>query len=171
MKKVNAVAENRFMFNIHKDPFSLFGLPISLFVNESTLNERYQGILQDLHPDQFYGEDAFMKQSAEKLAAYANYAYQSLRSPLKCAEIAVNAKGWQVPGANQQTTNDPVLLMEMMELQEMAKAGDDIRPFYQDSLLQLETALQEDQEAKALTAYSRLKFIARLLGYFDAVTN
>jgi hypothetical protein len=165
MKKANAAAENRFMFNMHKDPFSLFGLPISLFVNESTLNERYQEMLQDLHPDQFSGEDAFMKQSAEQLAAYANQAYQNLRSPLKCAEEAIKAKGWQVPGANQQTTRDPVLLMEMMELQEMTKAGEDIRSFYQDCLLQLETTLLEDKGNDAIVAYSRLKFIARLLGY------
>ena len=150
---------------MHKDPFSLFGLPISLFVNESTLSERYQTMLRDLHPDQFYGEDAFMKKSAEQLAAYANQAYQNLRSPLKCAPEAIKAKGWQVPGANQQTTSDPVLLMEMMELQEMVKAGDDIRPFYQDCLLQLEAALQENQEDAAKASYSRLKFIARLLGH------
>lgn len=150
---------------IHKDPFSLFGLPISIFINESILNERYQDMLQDLHPDKFSGEDAFMKQSAKQLSAYANKAYKHLKSPLKCAEEALKAKGWQVPGANQRTTNDHELLMEMMELQEMAQKGADIRPFYSDCMVQLEQALQEDNEINAMVSYARLRFIARLLGY------
>lgn len=148
---------------MHKDPFSLFGLPISIFINESTLNERYQTMLQDLHPDKFSGEEAFMKQSAEQLSAYANKAYKNLRSPLKCAEEAIKAKGWQAPGANQQTINDSKLLMEMMELQEIAQKGIDIRPFYNDCIVQLELALQENIEVKAIASYVRLKFIARLL--------
>ena len=149
---------------MHKDPFSLFGLPVSIFINEAILNERYQTILKDLHPDKFFGEDAFMKKSAEQLSAYANKAYNNLRSPLKCAEEAIKAKDWQVPGANQQTTNDHELLMEMMELEEMTQKGIDIRPFYNDCMVQLELALQENIEANALASYARLKFIARLLG-------
>jgi len=148
---------------MHKDPFSLFGLPISIFINESVLNERYRAVLKDLHPDQFFGDDAFMKQSAEQLAAHANHAYQNLRSPLKCAAEAIKAKGWQVPGADQQTIADPVLLAEMMELQEMAKAGEDIRPFYQDCLLQFESSLQTNKKEQALAVHARLSFIARLL--------
>lgn len=148
---------------MHKDPFSLFGLPISIFINESVLNERYRSLLKDLHPDQFFGEDAFMKQSAEQLAAHANHAYQHLKSPLKCAAEAIKAKGWQVPGTDQQTIADPVLLAEMMELQEMAKAGENIRLFYQDCLLQFESSLQANEKERALAAYARLSFIIRLL--------
>ena len=150
---------------MHKDPFSLFGLPISLLMHIPTLNERYKELMKDLHPDNFNGEDAFMKRSSEQLSAYANQAYQNLQAPLNCAAETIKAKGWQVPGANQQTTSDPILLMEMMELQEMNKNGEDIRPFYQDCLLQFEAALQENIEDKTISTYSRLKFLARLLGY------
>ena len=38
MKKADVVAENRFMY---KDPFTLFGLPISIYVHAATLDDRY----------------------------------------------------------------------------------------------------------------------------------
>jgi molecular chaperone HscB len=146
---------------MHKDPFTLFGLPISIYVHEATLDERYIEMMKDLHPDQFSGEDAFMKKSAEQIAAYANEAYQILKSPQKCVDAAVKAKGWPLP--NDETTNDSVLLMEMMELQDLARSGHDLRPFYQDALFQFETALQENIESKTLVAYARIKFLARLI--------
>ena len=166
MKKADVVAENRFMY---KNPFELFGLPISIYVHQATLDERYVEMMKDLHPDKFNGEDAFMKKSAEQISAYANEAYQILRSPLKCADTAIKAKGWKLP--NEETTNDSILLIEMMELQDMAKSGHDLRPFYQDALVQFESALQEDAETKTLAAYARLKFLARLLGSIDATAN
>lgn len=166
MKKAAVAVGNRFMY---KDPFALFGMPITVFIHQATLNQRYHEMMQDLHPDQFSGEDAFMKKSAEQIAAFANNAYHILRSPLKCADAAILAKGWQLP--NEQTTADPILLMEMMELQDMARNGEDLRPFYQDALVQFESALQESTEVKTLAAYSRLKFLARLLGNDDAAPN
>ncbi len=159
MKKAAAVVENRFMY---KDPFTLFGLPISIYVHAATLDDRYKEMMQDLHPDRFSGEDAFMKKSAEQISAYANEAYQMLRSPLKCVDAAIKAKGWDLPVG--ETTSDSILLMEMMELQDLARSGHDLRPFYQDALVQFEKALQEDLEAKALAAYTRVKFLARLIG-------
>jgi len=160
MKKAAADAENHFMY---KNPFEFFGLPISIYVHDVTLNERYQETMKSLHPDQFSGEDTFMKKSAEQIAAYAGNAYQTLKSPLKCMDAAIEAKGW--PLLSETTTKDSILLMEMMELQEMAQAGQDLRPFYNDALVQFEKALQEDLEVKALSSHSRIKFLARLLGY------
>ena len=154
---------------MYKNPFELFGLPVSIYVHEATLNERYKEMMKDLHPDQFSGDDAFMKKSAEQVAAYTSQAYQVLRSPLKCADAAIQAKGWHLP--TEETTTDSVLLMEMMEFQDMARAGQDLRPFYHDALVQFEKALQEGLETKALAAYSRLKFLARLSGNIDAPAN
>jgi DnaJ-domain-containing protein 1 len=160
MKRVAAVVENHFMY---KNPFEFFGLTISIYVHDVTLNERYQETMKSLHPDQFSGEDAFMKKSAEQIAAYASNAYQTLKSPLKCMDAAIEAKGWPLP--SEATTSDSILLMEMIELQDMAKSGQDLRPFYNDALVQFEKSLQEDLEIKALSSYSRVKFLARLLGY------
>lgn len=154
---------------MYKNPFELFGLPISIYVHGATLDQRYFEIMQDLHPDKFSGEDAFMKKSAEQIAAYANEAYQILKSPLTCVDAAIKAKSWALP--IEETTKDSILLMEMMELQDLARSGQDLRPFYQDALVQFETALQDDIEAKALAAYTRLKFLARLLGTIDAPAN
>lgn len=154
---------------MYKNPFEFFGLPISIYVHDVTLNERYQETMKSLHPDQFNGEDAFMKKSAEEIAAYASNAYQQLKSPLKCMDAAIEAKGWPLP--TEATTKDSILLMEMMELQEMAQAGQDLRPFYHDALVQFEKALQEDLEIKALASYSRVKFLARLTGHIDASAN
>jgi molecular chaperone HscB len=154
---------------MHKNPFELFGLPISIYVHQATLNERYYEMMQDLHPDKFSGEDAFMKKSAEEVSAYANSAYHVLKSPLKCADAAITAKGWILP--NHETTKDPILLMEIMELQDLARSGHDLKPFYQDALVQFESALQDNLEEKTLAAYSRLKFLARLLGNPDVITN
>lgn len=153
---------------MHKNPFELFGLPISIYVHEATLNERYQEIMKDLHPDQFSGDDAFMKKSAEHVAAYTSNAYHILRSPLKCADAAIQAKGWNLP---DETTKNSILLIEMMEFQDMAQAGQDLRPFYHDALLQFEKSLQDDLETKTLAAYLRLKFLARLSGSIDAPAN
>jgi hypothetical protein len=110
-----------------------------------------------------------MKKSAEQIAAYANNAYHLLRSPLKCADAAIKAKGWNIP--SEETTGDSILLMEMMELQDLAQSGHDLRPFYQDALVQFEAALQENLEHKTLAAYTRLKFLARLTGCIDALAN
>ncbi len=158
MKKAAVAVGSRSMY---KDPFTLFGLPISIYVHAATLDDRYKEMMQDLHPDKFSGEDAFMKKSAEQIAAYANEAYQILKSQLKCVDAAIKAKGWTLPG--DETTSDSILLMEMMELQELARSRHDLRPFYQDALVQLEKSLQEDLEGKTLAAYTRLKFLARLI--------
>ena len=154
---------------MYKNPFELFGLPISIHVHQATLDERYREIMQDLHPDKFTGEDAFMKKSAEEVSAYANSAYRILKSPLKCVDAAIIAKGWVLP--SHETTKDAVLLMEIMELQNLARAGHDLKPFYQDALVQFESALQDNLEEKTLAAYCRLKFLARLLGIPDVTSN
>ncbi len=63
---------------MYKNPFELFGLPITIYVHESTLNERYKEMMKDLHPDQFSGDDAFMKKA--DVAAENHSMCKNLRS-------------------------------------------------------------------------------------------
>lgn len=137
--------------------FTLFNLEISVFINEAELNDRYQAILANLHPDNFVNDEKFMQASAEKLSAFANDAYQTLKDPFKRCVAAINAKGWQI----DETITDNEFLMEMMELQEMAEKGYDLKSFYNDAMVQLENSLQNNNSETALQAYNRLSFLKR----------
>lgn len=139
------------------NPFTLFNLEITVFINEAELNDRYQAILANLHPDNFVNDEKFMQTSAEKLSAFANDAYQNLKDPFKRCVAAINAKGWQI----DETITDNEFLMEMMELQEMAAKGYNLQSFYDDSMVQLENSLQNNNSQSALQAYNRLSFLKR----------
>jgi molecular chaperone HscB len=139
------------------NPFEFFNLKITVFINEAELNDRYQAILENLHPDNFVNDEKFMQTSAEKLSAFANEAYQILKDPFKRCLAALNAKEWPI----DETVTDNDFLMEMMELQEMAEKDYNLKPFFDDALYKLENALQNNDKHKALEAYNRLSFLKR----------
>lgn len=141
------------------NPFEFFNLKVTVFINEAELNDRYQAILTSLHPDNFVNDENFMQDSAEKLSAFANDAYQILKNPLTRCKATLDAKDWQI----DETITDNEFLMEMMELQEMAANGDTLQPFYDDALYKLESALQNNDKQTSLEAYNRLSFLNRCI--------
>lgn len=162
MKKEDVVAGNRFMFDEKNlNPFSLFGIPVSVFINRSDIDNKYQEILLQMHPDNFVSEDRFMKESAEKLSAIANEYYSILKDPLKRCKAAIAAKEWK--SLDNNTINDVDFLTEMMDLQEIANSGESVKVYYDDAFSKLEIAIQNNDEINGLNAFNKISFLSRFV--------
>ncbi|MBX3464420.1 MAG: Fe-S protein assembly co-chaperone HscB [Planctomycetes bacterium] len=104
------------------DPFTVFGLPRSLDVDERTLEARYLRLSRECHPDLHRASDtgdciAVLQRSAE-----INDAWQVLRDPWRRARALLELLS---PGVLDRTKKlDPAFLDEALELAEqVATAG------------------------------------------------
>lgn len=125
------------------DPFTVFGLPRSLDLDERTLETRYLRLSRECHPDLHRATDtgdciAVLQRSAE-----INDAWKVLRDPWQRARSLLELASPGVLERNKRL--DPVFLGEALELaEEVASAsGDRIAPLRS----RLEAALAADYEA------------------------
>lgn len=114
MKRVAAAVVNPSMSN----PFDIFGFPISLRLDLEQLDEAYRRAQAQVHPDRFVGKTQLEQRIAASQAIMINDAYQRLKSPLLRAQEILKSRNLPVPGDKGQTVQNPILLMEIMELRE-----------------------------------------------------
>ena len=120
-------AQHAFKAILDADFFSLFNLPEKFDIDLSSLAERYRDLQKQTHPDRFSAGFERERLLATQLAAYANEAYQTLKSDLPRAKYLFSLKtdDWQ---DEQASVNDPALLMEQMELRDeldLIRSGED----------------------------------------------
>ena len=97
--------------------FELFNLPISYHVDLKVINERYLELQRVVHPDRYAGKSEREKLIAVQKAAEINDALAVLKHPVKRAEYMLSELGKDIR-AEQQTLQDPMFLMQQMELRE-----------------------------------------------------
>lgn len=102
---------------IRQSEFELFGFPASFQLDLQTLEARYLELAAQTHPDRHLskGEDA--QQLAENVTRRLNRAYESLRHPLKRAELLLDRL---MPSFDRASVKDmpQEFLAEMLELNE-----------------------------------------------------
>ena len=121
---------------------------------------------------------------AVQKAAQINDAYQVLKHPISRAEYILAENGTEIRG-EQQTMQDPMFLMEQMELREeledIADSSDPesalfdfdskVSKMYKQHLASVEQELDQGLWAEAADRVRKLKFIAKLKNEIELVED
>ncbi|MGB0934647.1 MAG: Fe-S protein assembly co-chaperone HscB [Alphaproteobacteria bacterium] len=95
--------------------FQLFDLEPTWHVDLVELEKIYKTKQLQYHPDRMVRATEDKKKQAEAQAAMINQAYETLKSPIKRAELLLSLRHIDV---SDETIHDSSLLQEMFELQE-----------------------------------------------------
>ncbi|WP_428776318.1 co-chaperone HscB [Vibrio sp.] len=164
--------------------FELFGLPSQFELDGSLLSSQFLALQQRFHPDRYASASERDRLMAVQKAAQINDAYQVLKQPISRAEYLLTLQGVELRG-EQQTMQDPMFLMEQMELreelEEIADATDaeaalfdfdaKVQRMYQQYLAQVKTELDNSQWTSAADTVRKLKFIAKLKNEVELVED
>ncbi|WMN87806.1 co-chaperone HscB [Vibrio parahaemolyticus] len=155
--------------------FELFGLPSQFKLDGSLLSSQFRELQKRFHPDNFATASERDRLMAVQKAAQINDAYQVLKNPISRAEYILAEQGTEIRG-EQQTMQDPMFLMEQMELREELEdiaGGSDpesmlfdfdskVSKMYKQHLASVEKELNDGLWAEAADRVRKLKFIAKL---------
>lgn len=97
--------------------FELFAIPVDYNIDLATINKHYLELQRAVHPDRHASSNSRDKLLAVQNAAEINDALQTLKHPVKRAEYMLSELGVDIR-AEQQTLQDPLFLMQQMELRE-----------------------------------------------------
>jgi molecular chaperone HscB len=162
--------------------FELFGLPTQFSVDGSLLASKFRELQRQFHPDNVAtGTDSEKLQAVQK-AATINDAYQVLKSPILRAEYLLAIAGFDIR-AEQKTLQDPLFLMEQMELREQleeiaerADADEALFDFaentskmYKQQLEAVAQQIEAQQWEMAADSVRKLKFIDKLLKEIERI--
>ncbi|MBF8999140.1 MULTISPECIES: co-chaperone HscB [Vibrio] len=162
--------------------FELFGLPTQFTLDGSLLSSQFRELQKRFHPDNFASASERDRVMAVQKATEINDAYQVLKTPISRAEYLIELHGIELRG-EQQTLQDPMFLMEQMELREeldaVAQSSDPesalfdfdgkVSKMLKTYLATVEQQLNEAQWEAAADTVRKLKFIAKLKNEIEKV--
>ena len=164
--------------------FELFGLPSQFQLDGSLLSSQFRELQKRFHPDNFATASERDRLMAVQKAAQINDAYQGLKHPISRAEYILAENGTEIRG-EQQTMQDPMFLMEQMELREeledIADSSDPesalfdfdskVSKMYKQHLASVEQELDQGLWAEAADRVRKIKFIAKLKNEIELVED
>ncbi|EHC7290773.1 co-chaperone HscB [Vibrio parahaemolyticus] len=164
--------------------FELFGLPSQFHLDGSLLSSKFRELQKRFHPDNFATASERDRLMSVQKAAQINDAYQVLKHPISRAEYILAEQGMEIRG-EQQTMQDPMFLMEQMELREeledIADCSDPesalfdfdskVSKMYKQHLASVEQELNDGLWAEAADRVRKLKFIAKLKNEIELVED
>lgn len=123
-----------------EDYFAVFGLPRKLWVEMSSLEQKFLQLSWKLHPDNFVNASDEERELSLKRSSELNDAYRVLRDPLARVEYLLEIEGQRKEGEKRQQA-PPELLEEVFELNESL---DELREARESggNLAELKTKLQ-----------------------------
>jgi molecular chaperone HscB len=104
-------------FDLSRNHFELFGLPVRFNVPLDQVDASYRDIQSQVHPDRFASASDAERRVSMQWATRVNEAYQTLKSPLKRATYLLEQRGMDV-GAESNTAMPADFLMAQMEWRE-----------------------------------------------------
>lgn len=164
--------------------FELFGLPIQFQLDGSLLSSQFRELQKRFHPDNFATASERDRLMSVQKTAEINDANQVLKSPITRAEYLLSLNGVELRG-EQQTLQDPMFLMEQLELREELEAiiessdaesalfdfDSKVEKMYKQQLNQVEQELDGQQWDIAADTVRKLKFIAKLKNEIERVED
>ncbi|MFA0148119.1 co-chaperone HscB [Vibrio lentus] len=164
--------------------FELFGLPLQFQLDGSLLSSQFRDLQRQFHPDKFAIASERDSLLAVQKAAQINDAYQVLKNPISRAEYLLVQHGEDIRG-EQQTMQDPMFLMEQMELREeledIADSSDPedalfafegkVSKMYKQQLSAIQQELESEAWLEAADRVRKLKFIAKLKNEIELVED
>ncbi|NMV28548.1 co-chaperone HscB, partial [Vibrio parahaemolyticus] len=150
----------------------------------SLLSSKFRELQKRFHPDNFATGSERDRLMAVQKAAQINDAYQVLKNPISRAEYILAEQGVEIRG-EQQTMQDPMFLMEQMELrEELEEIADNsdpesalfdfdskVRKMYKQHLASVEQELDDGLWTEAADRVRKLKFIAKLKNEIELVED
>lgn len=106
------------------DFFSALGLEPKMTLERASLDRAFREASKKVHPDRFPREEPALRRLALAHTERVNEAYRTLKEPQKRAEYLLRLEGSEVAGETDRT-DDPSLLMEMLEKQEKVQFARD----------------------------------------------
>ena len=129
--------------------FELFGLPVIFELDSAGLATTYRELQRTLHPDKFANSSERERLLSVQKSSQVNDAYSILKSPIQRAEYMLAVCHEDIRG-EQKTLQDPVFLMQQMELHERlediphsADPEQEIADFDDELTLSIKAYLQE----------------------------
>lgn len=151
--------------------FELLGFQPALDIDEAQLDERFQRLRAQFHPDRFSLGSALERRLAVQRAADINDAHATLADPVARARHLLELRGAVVDEA--ETMQDPAFLMQQMELREALDEAHDVAArdrlcaevdgLWGETWSGLGRALAADDLATARRMIQRLQFLKRFL--------
>ena len=151
--------------------FELFGLPIQFELDGSLLSTQFRELQKQFHPDNFSTASERDRLMSVQKAAQINDAYQVLKQPVSRLEYILQLNGLDIRG-EQKTLQDPMFLMQQMELREELEEINDeealldfdakVNKLYKQHLLEVQQQLQDAMWEAAAEQVRKLKFIEKL---------
>ena len=157
------------------DHFELFGISRQFDLDVAALSTQFRELQRQFHPDKFATASERDRLLAVQKAAQINDAFQVLKQPISRAEYLLSLKGVDIRN-EQNTMQDPMFLMEQMELREaledIESSSDPeselfdfekkVSKLYQSLLSEKVQALTDNTLENAANGIRKLKFIAKL---------
>jgi len=100
-----------------KNYFEIFNLPVQFELDTNKLSQLYRELQKEVHPDKFVSAGEQQSRMAVQLTSLVNQAFDTLKSPVSRAQYLLKLAGLDIDH-EQDTTMDPMFLMEQMELRE-----------------------------------------------------
>lgn len=158
-------------------PFSLLGLPAKLGLGRSELDKAFREASKRAHPDQYAKAEPELRARVAAYSAAVNAAYLQLKTPESRVQILLKLAGEDL-AEERARTEDPALLMEMMELQEEAETAGvarleamrEVLLAEKKAAIALATAFFDDGEGDLQTIKARFlkrRYEARLMEAVD----
>ena len=93
--------------------FTLLNLPEAFVVDLKKLDQHYQAIQKEIHPDRFASHSDETKMESVKKTAQANDAYQTLKSSIRRAEYLLHLYGFDINDEKYTAVPQDFLLQQM----------------------------------------------------------
>lgn len=97
--------------------FEIFNIPVSFDLDTDNLSIFYRELQKEIHPDKFVNAGEQQSRIAVQTSSLVNQAFDTLKSPVKRANYLLKLAGLDIDH-EQDTTMDPMFLMDQMELRE-----------------------------------------------------
>ena len=153
--------------------FTLLQLPEAFVIDLEKLNQNYQSIQKEIHPDRFASFDDEAKLESIKKTAQLNDAYQTLKSPIRRAEYLLRLNGIDIHD-EKYTAVSQDFLMQQMEWREeletekqnkvaLEKLAHDIQKNKNEMISQLPTFFDNKNNlSDAIIVTRELNFIEKI---------
>ena len=93
--------------------FTLLNLPEAFVVDLKKLDQHYQAIQKEIHPDRFASLNDEAKMESVKKTAQVNDAYQTLKSSIRRAEYLLHLYGFDINDEKYTAVPQDFLLQQM----------------------------------------------------------
>lgn len=156
--------------NIHA--FERFGIPVEFDIHYQTVEDKYKSIQRQVHPDRFITAPRQEKIYAAQQSAALNDAYMILKKSDLRAQEMLKIAGHKSGNIEEQSLDDPELLMRIIELREQLVDVEtqtqlnDLQEELQQEIIQTESNLSLAFAAKNLDKAASL---LNRLRYFNKI--